>query len=108
MLVVSAVVHELTAVPEATEARLLVVLAHVRLVVPPHRRPQVSRRSDWTFPESEKKLEIGQNNLANTKIEFRNWVAKNCQSQIFERPIFLKEDYDILRLQSWTCIYSFQ
>lgn len=50
MLVVAAVVQELAAVPEAAVARLLVVLADVRLVVPPDGRAQVFRRSDRPPP----------------------------------------------------------
>lgn len=52
-----------TLTSEAAEARLLVVLADVGLVVPPDRRPQVLGRSDWSFPDTHIQTQVIQSEL---------------------------------------------
>lgn len=51
MFVVTTVMHELAAISKATKPSLFVVLAYVRLVIPPHCGTKVSWCSDWSLSE---------------------------------------------------------
>lgn len=57
-----------TLTSETTEARLLVVFADVRLVVPPDRGSQVFGRSNWSFSGAQVRHIQSSNNITDHKL----------------------------------------